>query len=188
MIAFEKIEIEINDKFYNIFTIKIFYFVFYFDFQCHFEQMFKKHDNISFFQEIYQSVERNFRNCFRILKNSNVIVYYILCDILNFFCIDTFDDRFVDVVIKNFKSNKKHYDVNYKKSFFVKNNKTITKDNCFRFLYFISKTKFENDTKTFQQIYQTIIFVIFYRVIFKYRVRKTIKAIMKTNFLCRKNK
>ena len=137
-----------DSKIYNISTIKIFYFVFYFNFQCYSKQTFKKHNKISFFEATYQNVERGFRYCFRNL-NLKVIVYYTLCNILNFLCIDTFVEPFVDVVIENLKSDKEHYEKNYRKPFFVKGNKTIAKNSCFSFLYFISRTKLENDTKTF---------------------------------------
>ena len=188
MAAPERVEIEVGGKLYNISTAKIPYFASYLDFQCHSGQTSKKHDNIPFFEAAYQGAERGFRNCFRILEDPDVTAYHTLCDTLDFLCIDTLGDRSVDAVIKDLKSGKGHYDVDYKRPFFVKGSKAIARDSCFRLLYLISKAEFEDDTRTSQQIYQAVIFVVSYRAIFKYRARKAIRAAMRTGSLCRRSR
>ena len=162
MAAPERVEIEVGGKLYNISTVKIPYFASYLDFQCHSGQTSKKHDNIPFFEAAYQGAERSFRNCFRILEDSNVTVYHTLCDSLDFLCIDTLGDRSVDAAIKDLKSGKGHYEVDYK---------TISRDSCFRLLCLISRPKFEDDTRTSQQIYQAVILVVSHRAIPKYLPR-----------------
>ena len=181
MAAPERVEIEVGGKLYNISTIKIPYFASYLDFQCHSGQTSNKHDEIPFFEAAYQGAERGLRHCFRTL-DLEITAYHTLCDTLDFLCIDTLGGRSVDVVIEDLKSGKGHYEVDYKRPFFVKGNKTIARDSCFRLLYLILRAEFEDDTKTSQQIYQAVIFVVSHRAIFKYRARKAIRAAYEDRF------
>ena len=181
----ERVEIEVGDKLYSVSTTKIPYFTSYLDFQCHSGQASKKHDKIPFFEVAHQAVERGFRHCFRNLE-PDVTSYHTLCNTLDFFCINVLGGRSVDAVIGNLKSGKGYYETDYKRSCFVKGNKAIARDNCFRLLYLILRAEFKDDVKASQQIYQAVIFVVSYRAIFKYRARKAVRAAYEDRFLISK--
>ena len=181
MAAPERIEIEVGPKLYNISTIKIPYFASYLDFQCHSGQTSKKHNEIPFFEAAYQGVERGLRHCFRNL-DPDITAYHTLCDTLDFLCIDTLGGRSVDVVIEDLKSGKGRYEVDYKRPLFIRGNKAIARDSCFRLLYLISRLEFEDNTKASQQINQAVVFVVSHRAIFKYRARKAIRAAYEDRF------
>ena len=83
-----RIDIEVNSKPYNIFTISILYFAFYPDFQCHFEQVSEKHDNIPLFKIAYQGIKNGFHFCFQKLS-TDLTKYHTLCGTLELLCINT---------------------------------------------------------------------------------------------------
>ena len=185
MTAPERVEIEVGDKLYSVSTAKIPYFASYLDFQCHSGQVSKKHDKIPFFEAAHQGVEKGFRHCFRNLE-PDVTSYRTLCDTLDFLCIDALGGRSVDTVIGDLKLGKGHFETDYERPYFVKGNKAIARDSCFRLLYLILRAAFEDDVKASQLIYQAVIFVVSHRAIFKYRARKAVRAACEDRFLVSK--
>lgn len=181
MPAPERIDIEVGGKPYNISTISIPYFASYASLQCHSEEADAKHDDIPLFHAAYRGVESGFRQCFRML-GTDLTKYDTLCDTLDLLCIDTLGGRCIDVISRNLKSGKGRYDTEHKRSTYVKGDKSRARDNSFRLLYLLLRTKLEAETKTRQKMYLAVLFIVSHHATFTYNARKTIRAAYEERF------
>ena len=108
--------------------------------------------------------------------------YYALCDTLDFLCADTLGRRSIDAISQDLKSGKGRYETDYRRSVYVKANRTTARDSSFRLLYLILTAELEDETTICQKIYQAVLFVVSHRAIFKYHARKTITAAYEERF------
>lgn len=126
----ETIDIEIGGKLYKISTTSIPYIASYNGFQRLSGQTADKHGDIPLFDAAYRGVESGFRQYFQIL-GTDLPEYNKLCDTLDFLCIDTLGGRSLGIIVQDLKSGKGWYDTDYRRSEYIKGNKTLARDSSF---------------------------------------------------------
>ena len=182
MATAERIDSEVGDeRTYNISATSIPYFASYTDFHYRSGQASTRYDDILQFEAAYDGVQIGFHYCFRKL-GTDLTEYHALCDTLDFLCADTLDGRSIDAISQGLKSGKGRYGTDYKRSVYVKANKTTARDSSFGLLYLILTAELEDETTICQKIYQAVLFVVSHRAIFNYHARKTITAAYEERF------
>lgn len=113
---------------------------------------------------------------------TNLEAYHDLCDTLELLSVDVLKGYSLDEIITNLKAGKGEYEVEYKRSIFVKGNKVLARDTAFLFVYQILKGNFEDEYKDSMKVYNAVKYIVSHRAVFKYNVRMIVRAAYEERF------
>ncbi|KAJ5170742.1 uncharacterized protein N7500_003525 [Penicillium coprophilum] len=100
--------------------------------------------------------------------------YRVLCETLDFLCIDVLSGRDIRSIMGDLRSGK-HY---WNEQIF----KTWARDSAFRLLYLFLLGDFESDVKDSNRAYNAALFVVSHCGIFEHRTRKMIREAYEERF------
>ncbi|MCJ1284541.1 hypothetical protein MMC26_003874 [Xylographa opegraphella] len=140
-----------------------------------------EHEDIPLFGVAYNGAEHGFRQCFRAL-GTELDQYHILCDTLDFLCVDVLGGLSTDDLFQVLKSGKPQYELEYKYYTRIRSSKSPARDAAFRLLYSIMSTDFTSEVADSQTIYNAVLFIVSHRAIFKYKTRKVVRMAYEERF------
>jgi hypothetical protein len=138
------------------------------------------HDEIPFFDVIQEGVKLGFRHFFRRMPKT-LNDYRVLCETLEFLCVDVLSGRNIRTIMNDLKSGKSEWGPGERVS------KTLARDSAFRLLYKFLLTEFESDITDSNLAYNAAIFVISHPGIFKYSARGMVREAYKERFFVSAN-
>lgn len=103
--------------------------------------------------------------------------YHELCETFRFLLIDVLAGLSLHEIIAQLKKGKGDYEVEYRRSTFIRGDKESARNAAFQLVYSIQTTeKFEDENKASMKIFNAVKFVVSHRAIFKYKTRKIVRA------------
>ncbi|KFY69461.1 hypothetical protein V496_00230 [Pseudogymnoascus sp. VKM F-4515 (FW-2607)] len=120
--------------------------------------------------------------CFRSLP-PDLAQHHALCETYEFLCIDVLGGQSLNEVIRDLKSGKDDYELEYKYYRTIKGNKSKARDVAFRLLHLILCGEFENETKDSTNVYNAVMFIVSHANTFKWRTRKVVRAAYEERFV-----
>lgn len=130
------------------------------------------HDEIPFFDIINEGMKNGFRQFFRRMP-TQINDYRILCETLEFLCIDILSGRNMRDIIHDFRRGKSDWDP--RERIDTGGLRSLARDSAFRLLYQFLLGKFESEIKDSNMAYNATLFVVSHRRIFKYKTRKMVR-------------
>ena len=181
--ASTKINIKVGSELYELDLTRMPYFSSFADFQQRAgrDTEMLEHEDVPLFNVAYKGVEHGFRQCFRAL-GTDIDQYHILCDSLDFLCVDVLERSSIKDLFQELKTGKPQYELEYKYYREVKSSKSPARDAAFRLLYSIISTEFTSEAVESQTMYNAVLFVVSHRAIFSYKTRKTVRAAYEERF------
>ncbi|MCJ1383506.1 hypothetical protein MMC17_006620 [Xylographa soralifera] len=181
--ASTKINVKVGSKLYEINRTRMPYFSSFADFQQRAGRNTEllEHEDVPLFDVAYKGIEHGFRQCFHTL-GTDIDQYHILCDSLDFLCVDVLGVLSTDDVFQELKTGKSQCEWEYKHYAKVKSSKSPARDAAFRLLYSIMSTDFASEVAVSQTIYNAVLFVVSHRAIFKYKTHKTVRTAYEERF------
>lgn len=131
------------------------------------------HDEIPFFRVIDKGINDGFRHFFRCMP-TRLSDYRLLCETLEFLCVDVLSTRNIRSIMDDFQSGKNDRD--------ERNGKSPARDSAFRLLYLFLLGDFESDLRDSNLAYQATLFVVSHREIFEYRIRQMVREAYEERF------
>lgn len=163
------VQIQIGDIEYSIDVTKMPYFESHLRFQRSSGQdstQLPTHDEIPFFQMIDRGINDGFRHFFRRMP-TQLRDYRLLCETLEFLCVDVLSRRNVRSIMDDLRSGKNDWN--------EQDVKSPARDSAFRLLYLFLLGDFESDVRDSNMAYHATLFVISHPGIFEYRTRKMVR-------------
>ncbi|KAF4534676.1 Pantothenate transporter [Lasiodiplodia theobromae] len=173
--------VTIGETSYSVDLTKVPYLESYLRFQSNAGQS-TVHSDIPLFAVAYDGLENGYRQYFRKLPDQ-LDQYHTLCETLDILCADVLQQQTVKGLFEDLREGKGSYECEYKRSVFVKGDKKKARDAAFKLLYLILRADFESDVKDSQLVYNAVLFVVSHRGIFKYRIRKMVRAAYEERFI-----
>lgn len=131
------------------------------------------HDKIPFFNVIDRGIKNGFRQFFRHMP-TKLGDYRLLCETLEFLCVDVLSGRNVRSIMDELRSGKDDWD--------ERNVKSPARDSAFRLLYLFLLGDFESDVKDSNMAYNATMFVVSHPRTFEYRIRKIVRTAYEERF------
>ena len=172
----------VGSKLYSIDRVQIPYFNSYANFQKANGDLKLAHDDIPFFEAALAGIEKGYRHCFRKVP-AEIDACRGVCETLDFLGVDVLKQKSLKETIKDLKEGQGSYDVDYKRAFYVKGNKTIARDAAFCLVYQILLGEFENEHRDSVQVFNAVNFVVSHPATFKFAARKMIRAAFEERFV-----
>ncbi|KAH7021762.1 hypothetical protein B0J12DRAFT_687264 [Macrophomina phaseolina] len=172
--------VKIGETYYSVDLGKVPYLESYLRFQGNAGQC-TTHGDVPLFAVAYAGLENGYRQYFRKLPDQ-LDQYHTLCETLDILCIDVLQQQTVKEVFEDLREGKGSYECEHKRSIFVKGDKKKARNAAFKLLYLILCAEFESDEKDSQIVYNAVLFVVSHRGIFKYRIRKMVRAAYEERF------
>lgn len=100
--------------------------------------------------------------------------YHLLCETLEFLCVDVLSGRNLRSIMGDLRSGKDHSD--------ERDVKTLAQDSAFRLVYLFLLGDFEDDINDSDVAYNAALFVVSHPGIFEYRTRKMVRDAYEERF------
>ncbi|KAL7944687.1 hypothetical protein V8C42DRAFT_325579 [Trichoderma barbatum] len=136
------------------------------------------HDDLPFFDVINDGVTDGFRHCFRKMP-TQLNDYHVLCETLEFLCVDVLSNRNLHDIMKDFRLGKSDWDPEERREIICK---SLARDSAFRLLYLFLLGEFKSEVKDRNAAYNAALFVVSHPSIFKPRTRKMVREAYEERF------
>lgn len=95
---------------------------------------------------------------------------------------DILQGQSIKELISDLKSGKGDYEIEYKRSIFVRGDKSKARDAACRLLYLVLLGEFENEDKVSAQIYNAVLYVVSHSGTFRWKTRTAVRAAYEERF------
>ena len=178
-----KTAIRIGDVHYDIELSKIPYLSSFVSFQQNTQAPSQEfvHGPIPLFDIALKGIESGYRQCFRLLP-ADLAQHHTLCETYEFLCVDVLGGRSINDVIKDLKSCKSDYELEYKHYREIKGDKSKARDAAFGLLYLMLLGDLKDESSAGNKIFNAVVFIVSHSGTFKSRTRKAVRAAYEERF------
>ncbi|KAK5988023.1 hypothetical protein PT974_12159 [Cladobotryum mycophilum] len=136
------------------------------------------HDDLPFFDIINDGVTNGFRQFFRKMP-TQLDDYHVLCETLEFLCVDVVSNRNLHDIMKDLRTGKMDWDPEERRDVTFR---SLARDSAFRLLYLFLLGDFNSEVKDTNAAYNAALFVVSHRAIFKLKARKMVREAFEERF------